>query len=342
MRGRSGAAGRPDRAERRRQDHLHRRPHRLRAAAGADRRSTGATSPAWPAHRRAAAGLRADVAVDRAVRRPDGARRTCRSPPSAPSGRSLLLDLVRPGGAAAAIGRRRTPSAASTSTTSPTGCPSELSHGQRKLVGVARALAAAPEAACCIDEPAAGLDSDESDELGRRLRAGASTDGIAMLLVDHDMGLVLAVCDHIYVLDSGRLIAEGTPSEIRRDPGAARPTSATADADRGRRGAGEVAAVDDAHARSACRRCRCRVHRLRRRRGGARPRPARRRRARSSPCSARTGPARRRRCSRLPGSCRRSAARSACSASPIRAAGRTTSPATAGPRARGPRRCSSS
>ena len=67
----------------------------------------------------------------------------------------------------------------------------------------------------CLDEPAAGLDSDESDELGRRLRELVAA-GTSLLLVDHDMGLVLGVCDRIYVLDLGRVIATGPPAEIRR------------------------------------------------------------------------------------------------------------------------------
>ena len=93
--------------------------------------------------------------------------------------------------------------------------PSELSHGQRKLVGVARALAPEPQL-LLVDEPAAGLDSRESEELGTRLR-GVVEEGTAVLLIDHDMGLVLSVCDYIYVIDSGALIAEGTPAEIRND-----------------------------------------------------------------------------------------------------------------------------
>jgi branched-chain amino acid transport system ATP-binding protein len=93
--------------------------------------------------------------------------------------------------------------------------PSDLSAGQRKLVGVARALAAGPRLVL-MDEPAAGLDSHESLELGRHLH-GVIDDGISILLIDHDMGLVLSVCDYLYVLDAGRLIAQGTPAEIRRD-----------------------------------------------------------------------------------------------------------------------------
>ncbi len=93
--------------------------------------------------------------------------------------------------------------------------PTEISQGQRKLVGVARALAAVPKLVC-MDEPAAGLDTRESQELGERLRTIVDS-GVTILLVDHDMGLVLNVCDYIYVIEFGRKIAEGTPSEIIKD-----------------------------------------------------------------------------------------------------------------------------
>jgi branched-chain amino acid transport system ATP-binding protein len=94
--------------------------------------------------------------------------------------------------------------------------PSELSQGQRKLVGVARALASEPQL-ICLDEPAAGLDTAESEALGRELRAAVS-ESMSMLLVDHDMGLVLGVSDYVYVLEFGKLIAQGRPDEVRRDP----------------------------------------------------------------------------------------------------------------------------
>jgi branched-chain amino acid transport system ATP-binding protein len=93
--------------------------------------------------------------------------------------------------------------------------PTELSHGRRKLVGVARALAQKPRLVL-MDEPAAGLDTDESAELGRHLRALPDA-GVTLLLVDHDMSLVLSVCDEVVVLDFGRVIARGAPQQIRSD-----------------------------------------------------------------------------------------------------------------------------
>ncbi|HWQ00521.1 MAG TPA: ABC transporter ATP-binding protein [Gaiellaceae bacterium] len=94
--------------------------------------------------------------------------------------------------------------------------PTELSQGQRKLAGIARALVAKPRVVC-LDEPAAGLDTVESEALGARLRALAD-DGQAMLLVDHDMGLVLGICDEVVVLEFGHVIARGAPDVVRNDP----------------------------------------------------------------------------------------------------------------------------
>ena len=93
--------------------------------------------------------------------------------------------------------------------------PPDLSLGQRKLVTVARALASQPRM-LLLDEPAAGLDSGESQDLGRELLQLRER-GITIFLVDHDMDLVLGVCDYIYVLEFGKLIASGTPADIRGD-----------------------------------------------------------------------------------------------------------------------------
>jgi sulfate-transporting ATPase len=80
---------------------------------------------------------------------------------------------------------------------------------------MARACAADPLVAL-FDEPAAGLDANESIRLGKRIRAISCT-GTGVLLVDHDVELVFRICDYIYVLDYGRVIAEGTPEAIRVD-----------------------------------------------------------------------------------------------------------------------------
>ncbi|MSO58873.1 MAG: ABC transporter ATP-binding protein [Ilumatobacteraceae bacterium] len=93
--------------------------------------------------------------------------------------------------------------------------PNEISQGQRKLVSAARALASRPEL-ICMDEPAAGLDTSESRELGLSLRRIIDA-GMTIFLVDHDMGLVLDVCDYIYVIEFGQKIAEGTPAQIKTD-----------------------------------------------------------------------------------------------------------------------------
>ncbi|MEO9326409.1 ABC transporter ATP-binding protein [Gordonia aurantiaca] len=94
--------------------------------------------------------------------------------------------------------------------------PRELTLGQQKLVGVARALVGGTQLVL-LDEPAAGLDTHESRDFGVELRRIAST-GIGILLIDHDMSLVLDVCDRLYVLDFGKVIASGTPAEISDDP----------------------------------------------------------------------------------------------------------------------------
>lgn len=94
--------------------------------------------------------------------------------------------------------------------------PNEISQGQRKLVSAGRALAARPKLVC-MDEPAAGLDTHESKAFARDLLRIRDS-GMTILMVEHDMGLVLSVCDYIYCIEFGLKIAEGTPKDIIQDP----------------------------------------------------------------------------------------------------------------------------
>jgi ABC-type branched-subunit amino acid transport system ATPase component/ABC-type branched-subunit amino acid transport system permease subunit len=91
-----------------------------------------------------------------------------------------------------------------------------LAHVDRRLVEIARALAIAPQV-LALDEPAAGLDPSDTHRLSKLLQRIAAA-GVAVLLVEHDMKLVMAVSDHVVVLDAGQKIAEGPPNDIQRDP----------------------------------------------------------------------------------------------------------------------------
>ena len=87
--------------------------------------------------------------------------------------------------------------------------------GTARLLELARALACEPKL-LLLDEPSSGLDESETDDFGSLLRELAS-EGRAVLMVEHDMDLVMSVCDEIHVLDFGHVIASGTPAEIRSD-----------------------------------------------------------------------------------------------------------------------------
>jgi ABC-type branched-subunit amino acid transport system ATPase component len=91
-----------------------------------------------------------------------------------------------------------------------------LPHGRQRVVSIARALAGKP-ALLVLDEPAAGLDTDETTELGQTLRAIVDA-SVTVLLVDHDMSLVMGICDWIDVLDFGCNLASGLPTTIAADP----------------------------------------------------------------------------------------------------------------------------
>ncbi|MFC5753186.1 ABC transporter ATP-binding protein [Actinomadura rugatobispora] len=90
-----------------------------------------------------------------------------------------------------------------------------LPTGVARLVEVGRAMAVRPRL-LLLDEPAAGQDGEETERFAALLRSLAG-DGTAVVLVEHDMGLVMSVCDEVHVLDLGKVIAVGPPAEIRRD-----------------------------------------------------------------------------------------------------------------------------
>jgi branched-chain amino acid transport system ATP-binding protein len=89
--------------------------------------------------------------------------------------------------------------------------------GIARLTELGRALAVEPRL-LLLDEPSSGLNEDESEQLGRLLRHLADVEGRAILLVEHDVDLVMSVCDWIDVLDFGQIIASGPPEAIQNDP----------------------------------------------------------------------------------------------------------------------------
>lgn len=91
----------------------------------------------------------------------------------------------------------------------------DLSAGQAQLVGLARAIASRPKVVF-MDEPAAGLDTRETQSLATQIRRLVD-DGVAVVLVDHDMDLVFSICDRIQVMQAGRTLAIGTVAEIREN-----------------------------------------------------------------------------------------------------------------------------
>jgi branched-chain amino acid transport system ATP-binding protein len=92
-----------------------------------------------------------------------------------------------------------------------------LSYGDKRRVEIARALAADP-AFLLLDEPAAGMNEAESETLLHILSELPRTRGLGLLIIDHDMGLIMRLCNRLHVLASGRTIAEGKADEVRKNP----------------------------------------------------------------------------------------------------------------------------
>jgi branched-chain amino acid transport system ATP-binding protein len=93
----------------------------------------------------------------------------------------------------------------------------DLPYGDQRRLEIARAMCTDPRL-LCLDEPAAGLNPRESAELNALLLSIRKDDGVAVLLIEHDMSVVMEISDHIVVLDYGTKIADGTPDEIKSDP----------------------------------------------------------------------------------------------------------------------------
>ncbi|MGE0008190.1 MAG: ABC transporter ATP-binding protein [Parvibaculaceae bacterium] len=93
----------------------------------------------------------------------------------------------------------------------------DLPYGDQRRLEIARAMCTGPKL-LCLDEPAAGLNPRESDDLNRLLLAIRKDQGIGILLIEHDMKVVMEISDHVVVLDYGQKIADGTPAEVKVDP----------------------------------------------------------------------------------------------------------------------------
>ncbi len=93
----------------------------------------------------------------------------------------------------------------------------DLPYGDQRRLEIARAMCTEPQL-LCLDEPAAGLNPRESDELNRLLRSIRSENDVSILLIEHDMSVVMGISDHIVVLDYGQKISDGDPASVKSDP----------------------------------------------------------------------------------------------------------------------------